>query len=322
MSSKMTQIARASTAKSGGSIFFRYDNTPWAIAFKFFNVLFIIIIAAASLYPFVFVLSQSISDLDALARGDVKLFPKGFSSEGYTRVFKNNLILGAYRNTIIYSVSGVVLHLLCCAVGAYPLSISKFYGRSAVSAFMAFTMFFSGGIIPTYLLIKGLGMINTIWAIILPGAFGFFHIVIMRTNFQNVPVSLRESAQMDGASHWKVLFSIIIPLSKAIIATLFLFIIVDFWNEFFRPLIYMNDLNKQPLQVILRQLIVKESYADFGGLGDERVLDDELVPPAGLAASLKAAGVIVSIGPILLAYPFIQRYFVKGALIGSIKGGG
>ena len=156
-----------------------------------------------------------------------------------------------------------------------------------------------------------------------PGAFAVFHIVIMRTNFQNVPESLRESAQIDGASHWKVLFSIIIPLSKAIIAILFLFIIVDFWNEFFRPLIYINDLKKQPLQVILRQLIVKESYADFGGVGPmlgDRPTLDELVPPAGLAISLKTAAVVVSIGPILLAYPFIQRYFVKGVLIGSIKG--
>lgn len=319
MSSQMTRLAQAATAKSGGSIFFRYDNTPGAVAFKVFNFLFIIFIAVISFYPFLYVLSQSISDLDAVARGDVKLFPIGFSTEGYTRVFKNNLIIGAYRNTIVYSTSGVVLHLLCVTVGAYPLSIRKFYGKSVISAFMAFTMFFSGGIIPTYLLIKGLGMINTIWAIILPGAFGFFHIVIMRTNFQNVPDSLRESAQIDGASHWKVLFSIIIPLSKAIIATLFLFIIVDFWNEFFRPLIYMNELKKQPLQVILRQLIVQESYANFIAHQVETSFSDEYKPHPGLNMALKSAAVIVSVGPILLVYPFVQRYFVKGVLIGSIK---
>ena len=315
----MTQLARAATSKPGASIFFRYDNTPGAIVFKIFNFLFIIFIAVLSLYPFVFVLSQSVSDLDALARGDVKLFPIGFSTESYRRVFSNNLILRAYRNTIVYSVSGVALHLLCCTVAAYPLSLRGFYGKSVISAFMAFTMFFSGGIIPTYLLVKGLGMLNSIWALILPGAFAFFDIVIMRTNFQNVPDSLRESAQIDGASHWKVLFSIIIPLSKAIIATLFLFIIVDFWNEFFRPLIYLNDVKKQPLQVLLRNVIVQEAFLQFSTVDDELEFRANRLNIPGLKISIKSTAVIVSIGPILLAYPFIQRFFVKGVLIGSIK---
>ncbi|MCD6123193.1 MAG: carbohydrate ABC transporter permease [Spirochaetales bacterium] len=315
---KMTKIAKIATAKSGGSVFLRYDKTFGAIAFNTINTILLILIAAVMLYPFIYIISESISSLDAVARGAVKLWPVGFSPEAYRRVLTNNLFFTAYKNTIIYSVSGVALHLFCLVIVAYPLSLKNFYGRNVIMAFFAFTMFFSGGLIPTYLLVRSLGMLNSIWAIIVPGAFDVFYIVIMRTNFENIPMSLRESAYIDGASHFRILFSIVLPLSMPIIATLFLFIIVSFWNEFFTPLLYITDLKKQPLQVMLRQLIVKNSFGDFVSFQESYMVKP--MPPPGLQKAIKDAAIIVSTGPILLVYPFIQRYFVKGIMIGSIKG--
>ena len=305
----------ATTAQtSGASVFFRYDNTPGAILFNIFNIIFLLILGTATLYPFLYVFSVSISQMHAVADGQVWLLPVGFELTAFEMIFKSGMIMRSYLNTIYYSLSGVLMALFLLVITAYPLSLKNFYGRRLVTILFTVTMFFSGGLIPTYLIVKGVGFLNTVWALIVPNAIGVFYLIIIRTNFQNIPISLSESARIDGANHLRILFSLILPLSMPIMATMFLFIIVSRWNSFFEPLIYIKDMLRQPLQVILRDILVREKFNTV-------VINwtRQFYKP-GMQQVLKAAAVIVSTGPIIIVYPFIQRYFVKGVLIGSIKG--
>jgi putative aldouronate transport system permease protein len=304
--------------KTGGSIYFRYDKTFWSKLFNILNFTFLLLVGIATLYPFLYILSVSISRLDAVAARSVVLWPVGFELKSYMHVFSSGLIMRAYLNTIVYSLSGVFLSLFMLVITAYPLSIKSFYGRNFIMILFVITMFFSGGLIPNYLVVRSLGMINTIWALIVPNAIGVFYLVIIRTNFQQLPDSLRESANIDGANHIRILFSIIMPLSVPILATMFLFIIVGNWNSFFRPLIYLRDMAKQPLQVVLRDILVRNQFTTMAEFQDLEWLRENYEP--GLQQALRAAAIIVSTGPILMVYPFIQKYFVKGVLIGSIKG--
>jgi len=289
-------------------------------AFDIFNFVALLLLTCAFIYPFLYVFSISISDTHAVYRGKVTVFPVGFDLFAYKVVLGDESILRAYYNTILYSVSGTFMTLLFTSLTAYPLSLKRFYGRNVITVYLTITMFFSGGLIPSYLLIQSLGMMNTIWALIVPGSIGVWNVIIFRTNFQNIPEELRESAYIDGAGNWRILFRIVLPLSKPIIATIGLFTIVGFWNSFFAPLLYLSDPAKAPLQVVLRKLIIvgemrgraiEQGVSDFAETGGDR---------NGFYESLKMAAVIVSTGPILLVYPFIQKYFVKGVLIGSIKG--
>jgi putative aldouronate transport system permease protein len=190
----------------------------------------------------------------------------------------------------------------------------------AITAIFAITMFFSGGLIPTFLVVKGLRMLDTIWAIIVPGAFGMWYIIIARTNFMQIPESLIESAYIDGANDWQVLFRVVLPLSKAILATLSLFVAVGYWNSFFTPLIYLNTANKMPLQIVLRQLLLSEQHTTLplSEAVREKIQLLGMTGP-GLLVSVKMATIIVGTGPIILVYPFVQKYFVRGALVGGLK---
>ena len=302
----------------GASIFFRYDNTPGAIAFNIVNYLFLLLLGLVTLYPFLYVFSISISQMHAVADKRVWLWPIGLEFTSYEMVFNSGLIMRSYLNTIYYSLTGVLLALFMLVITAYPLSIKTFYGRNFITILFAITMFFSGGLVPTYLVVRGMGMINTVWALIVPPAIGVFYLIIVRTNFQQIPESLRESAHMDGANHFQILFSIILPLSVPILATMFLFIIVSRWNSFFAPLIYMSDMKKQPLQVVLRDILVRSNFTTVAEMQNAD-WNRRFYKP-GMQQALRAASIIVSTGPILLVYPFIQKYFVKGVLIGSIKG--
>ena len=299
---------------------YQHEGTFGAILFNIFNYLLLLLIGSVTLFPFLYVFSTSISRMSAVADKAVWLFPIGFELKAYEMILNSDLIMRAYLNTIYYSLSGVLVALFMLVITAYPMSIKSFYGRRFVTILFTITMFFSGGLIPMYLVVKGCGMLNTVWALIVPNSISVFYLIIIRTNFQTIPASLMDSAYIDGANHLRILFSIILPLSTPIMATMFLFIIVSRWNDFFEPLIYIRDMMRQPIQVILRDILVRHliTGTDLANLQDA-VWKEQYYQP-GMAQALRAAAIIVSTGPILLVYPFIQRYFVKGLLIGSIKG--
>jgi putative aldouronate transport system permease protein len=265
-------------------------------------------------YPLLFVVSASFSNPIDVVEGRVWLLPQGFTLEPYKLVFENEKIWSGYANTVFYAIAGTFINLVLTVLAAYPLSRRDLPGQQFLMFFVTFTMFFSGGLIPTYLLVKNLGMNNTIWAMLIPGAIATYNLIVMRSFFQNsIPNELQESAWMDGCNFFRMLWSIILPLSKPILAVMVLFYGVGHWNAYFNALIYLKDRELFPLQLILREILIL-NQDDMGG-GDvgmtERVM---------LAESIKYSVIIISSVPVLLLYPFIQRYFVKGVMIGSIKG--
>jgi putative aldouronate transport system permease protein len=263
------------------------------------------------------VFSNSISDLDAVSRNEVWFLPKGISFQAYKVLSFDKMIPRAYLNTIIYCTVATVICLFLTGLIAYPLSIRTLRGRALMTVLLVIPMFIEGGLIPTVLTVRAYGLMDTLWALVLPSAVGLFYVVIVRTNFQALPDSLRESAYIDGASHIRILLQIYMPLSKAIFATLALWVVVKQWNSFFAPLIYLVDSRKYPLQLVLRKLIVEQVMR--GGF-ESGVIEQEGAENKALYESLKMAAIIVSIGPIIFVYPFVQKYFIKGVLIGSIKG--
>lgn len=267
------------------------------------------------IYPLIYVLSASFSNPARTVLGDIWLFPKELTVDLYVKVFQNEKILIGYRNTIIYTVFGTFINLLFSVMIAYPLSRKDFYGRNMITVFIMITMFFSGGMIPTYLLVKDLGMLDTIWAIVLPGAVSVYNVIIMRTFFQSIPNELHEAASIDGCGNISFLLKIVMPLSMPIIAVMTLFYGVGHWNAYFDSLIYLNDESKFPLQLYLRQMLIQEDMSGMSSASDNAI-SEHLMQIEGL----KYAVVIVASLPMLVLYPFLQKYFVKGVMIGSIKG--
>lgn len=273
------------------------------------------IIACLMIYPLIYVLSASFSNPARTILGDVWLFPKEMTVDLYVKVFQNEKILIGYRNTIIYTVFGTFINQLFSVMIAYPLSRKDFYGRNVITVFIMITMFFSGGMIPTYLLVKDLGMLDTIWAIVLPGAVSVYNVIIMRTFFQSIPNELQEAASIDGCGNIAFLMKIVMPLSMPIIAVMTLFYGVGHWNAYFDSLIYLNDESKFPLQLFLRQMLIQEDMSGMSSASDSAI-SEHLMQIEGL----KYAVVIVASLPMLVLYPFLQKYFVKGVMIGSLKG--
>ncbi|WP_078395690.1 carbohydrate ABC transporter permease [Shouchella patagoniensis] len=267
------------------------------------------------LYPLVYVLSASFSDPGAVLRGELWLFPIDPTLDSYSRVFQNEDIWTGFRNTFLYTTLGTALNLGLSIMIAYPLSRRDFYGRSLLTIFLVFTMFFSGGMVPTYLLVRDLGMLNTIWAVIVPGAVSVYNVIIIRTFFQNIPNELRESADLDGCSNIQYLLKILLPLSKPVIAVMILFYGVSQWNAFFDALIYLTNRDLFPLQLFLREMLIQGQLSDM-----VQVSDSTLDAHALTVEGIKYAVVIVASLPMLILYPFLQRFFVKGVMIGSIKG--
>jgi putative aldouronate transport system permease protein len=282
-------------------------------AFDYFNIVILAGLAMVVVYPLVYVVSLSVSNTDAVLRGKVLLFPIGVQFRSYQQIFKNPVIWTAYRNTLMYTGLGVIVRLIVLLITAYPLSRKKFIGRNTFMMMITFTMLFSGGMIPTYLLVNALGITDTIWAMILPGAISAYHIIIVRTFFQStIPESLTESAELDGANDLQTLTRIVAPLSTPIIAVMALFIGVGIWNNFFQALLYLRRAELLPLTVILREIIILAA----GEVFETFQAETGYIPPR----SVQSATLVVSIVPMLCAYPFIQRYFVKGIMIGAIKG--
>lgn len=283
--------------------------------FVILNYTILGIIACLMIYPLIYVLSASFSNPARTILGDIWLFPKEMTVDLYVKVFQNEKILIGYRNTIIYTVFGTFINLLFSVMIAYPLSRKDFYGRNVITVFIMITMFFSGGMIPTYLLVKDLGMLDTIWAIVLPGAVSVYNVIIMRTFFQSIPNELHEAASIDGCGNIAFLMKIVMPLSMPIIAVMTLFYGVGHWNAYFDSLIYLNDESKFPLQLFLRQMLIQEDMSGMSSASDSAI-SEHLMQIEGL----KYAVVIVASLPMLVLYPFLQKYFVKGVMIGSLKG--
>ncbi len=283
--------------------------------FTILNYVFLSIVALLVLYPLLFVVSASFSNPQYVISGEMWLWPKEFTVDAYEKVFKNKEIINGFINTVKYTVAGTALNVVMTILAAYPLSRKDFKGRGFFMAFIVFTMFFSGGLIPTYLLIRDLGMLNTFWVMIIPNAVAVWNIIIMRTFFQGIPTELEESAKIDGSGNFRILWSIVLPLSFPVIAVMVLFYSVGHWNSYFQALIYLQDEKRFPLQLILRQILIQGQADDMVKGTSESFLQQQLS-----VEGLKYAVLIVANLPMLMLYPFLQKYFVKGVMIGSLKG--
>ena len=283
-------------------------------AFSVFNVIFLAVISIICLYPMLYVAFASLSSSQMLMRHTgLLLHPMGFNLNAYVKVFQNPMIVKGYANTLIILVLGVSVNMILTALGAFFLTRQNVYFKKHIMLLIIFTMYFSGGMIPTYLTVRSLGLYNTVWAVILPTAVSTYNLIIMRTGFASIPRGLDEAATIDGANQFVIFSRIYLPLSKAILAVIFLYYAVGSWNAWFNASIYLNDREKYPLQLVLREILISN---DTGS----RISDGSMSDFEGIGLSIKYAAIMVSTLPILVVYPFIQKYFVKGVLIGSLKG--
>jgi putative aldouronate transport system permease protein len=274
---------------------------------------FMVIVCLAMLYPFLYLLSSSLGGSVTMG---LSLIPKEITLEGYRRVAGNQFIAAGFRNTIARVLLGTALTVFCTIITAYPLSKKYFPDRSFWTGFLVFTMFFSGGLIPEYLLVRSLGIYNTIWALVLPGLISTYNMIIMRNFFMSIPAELEESARIDGANDISILFTIIIPISGPIIATVLLWTMVGHWNAWFDSMIYISSASKHVLQQVLRR-IVMEGTTQLMEMSNYSESADFVLANTD---TIKAATIMTATIPILLVYPFLQKYFVKGIMVGSLKG--
>lgn len=286
--------------------------------FDTINFIILTIVLLLVLYPLYFIVIASISDPDGIYQGKTWLLPYKPNLEGYKAILGYKDLWMGYKNSIIYTIAGVAVNIFSTFTIAFPLSRKRLPGKSFITLIMVFTMYFGGGLIPSYLLIKNLGMLDTIWALILPGAVSVFNVVIVRTFFQStIPEELYESAAMDGCSNTRFFLQILMPLSTAVIAVMVLFYGVGHWNAFFNAMIYLNSRAKYPLQLILREiLVVVDNSQKLMTTGQNK----EALDSQQLTELIKYGIIIVSSLPVLILYPFLQKYFVKGVMIGSLKG--
>jgi ABC-type sugar transport system, permease component len=280
------------------------------------NYAFLGLFGLLALAPFVHLLAQSLSSHSAIVSGKVAFWPVDWTWEAYNRILREQEFLNAFGVSVLRTAAGTLVNVVLTCLFAYPLSKSHLKGRSAIMFLIVFTMMFGGGMIPTFLVVKATGLLNTFWVYIIPGAISAFNVIILKNFFQTVPVELEESAKMDGGSNFGILVRIIIPLSMPAIATIMLFHAVGHWNAFFDTVLYVTERKLFPLQVYLRELVM------FNHSDINRNVSDSLNMDSTLLAleSLKAAALIASTVPILLVYPFLQKYFVKGLMLGSVKG--
>jgi putative aldouronate transport system permease protein len=271
------------------------------------------------LYPIIFVVSASISEPQLVLAGKVTLFPKQMTVEGYTRIFQYKPLWRGYFNTILYTAASTVITLITTLPAAYALSRRDLRGRGFFTFYFAFTMFFSAGLIPTYLAVQSYGMINTVWPLLFLGAVSMHNLIVVRTYYtSSIPYELTEAAFIDGCSNLKLFSSIIIPLAKPVIAVIALYAAVAQWNAYFTPMIYLTNAKMYPLQVHLRNILILGETTDFLGSDPEELAD--MVRLQRLRESMKYGLIVVSTLPMLCVYPFLQRFFVKGVMMGSIKG--
>ena len=291
----------------------RGDRVFMAINYLALTILLLIV-----LYPLIYILSASFSDPRAVTSGKVWLWPVEPTLKGYEAIFKNKLLVSGFANALFYTTVGTLINVVMTILAAYPLSRPDLPGRGFLTILFFFTTLFSGGLIPTYLVVRDLGMINTRWAMLLPSALAVWNVLIMRTYFQtSIPRELYEAAQLDGCDDFTYLRTIVLPLSGPIIAVVALFYAVGHWNAFFNALIYLTSKGLWPLQLVLRDILIQNNI-------DPNMLTgidiNELILRQNLRESLKYSLIVVATVPLLLVYPFVQQHFVKGILLGSVKG--
>lgn len=285
--------------------------------FDVINYLGLMLILLLVLYPLYFIVIASFSSPDAVARGEVWLLPVEFSTEGYQRVFEYKEIWTGYWNSLKYTVVGTGINLLLTIPAAFALSRKELVGKNFIMALFTFTMFFSGGLVPTYLLINDLGMTNSIWALVLPGAVSTYNLIVARSFFaQSIPEELYEASIVDGCTYSKYFFKVVLPVSKPILAVMFLIYAVGHWNSYFSALIYLTDRELYPLQVILREILIQQQSVAGGSMANAEAVEAQ----RKLSEMIKYGVIIVSSLPVLCIYPFVQKHFVKGMMIGSVKG--
>jgi putative aldouronate transport system permease protein len=286
-------------------------NTVSGHIFDVFNYLFLFLISIVTIIPFVYILSASLSSPEEIAKSSFFIFPRGFTIEAYRYIFSTDTLIRSLMVSIYVTTLGTIINLIFTTTMAYPLAQHNLKGRNGVTMIVLFTMIFSGGIIPTYFIVKSLGMIDSLWALMIPVAISPFNLILLKNFFQQIPDEIKDSAKIDGCSHFGILFRIILPLSLPAIATFALFYAVHHWNMYFNAVMYLNDSSKWPLQVLLRQIVIMVQDK----IGDGDVHAQEMHPQA-----VKMAVIVFATVPIMLVYPFLQKHFAKGVLLGSVKG--
>lgn len=282
--------------------------------FEVLNISAMLVIILIMIYPLLYVIFASLSDANGLlAQKGILLRPVGFSVESYRMMSKNPMILRGYMNTIFIVTVGTAINIILTAMGAYVLSCKGPMLRRPIMILIVITMYFSGGMIPFYFTVVNLGLENSIWSLILPSALNTFNLIVMRTSFEAVPESLKESAYLDGASDMKILFRIILPLTKATLAVLTLYYAIGHWNSWFNAVLFINDRAKYPLQLVLREILLQN---DTSSMSSNVISEDQFA----IGETIKYAVTVAATVPILCIYPFLQKYFEKGALLGAIKG--
>jgi len=290
----------------------RYKKGLGENVFDACNTVFLLLLIVITLYPLYYVLIASVSDpMQIYKTGGLLLVPQKFNVENYIIAFNYKPIWIGYRNTIFYVVAGGALSVLLTVMGAFGLTRKGLPGRNGIMFAILFTMYFSGGLIPTYMVVKELGMLDTVWAVLLPGCVSTYNLIVTISYFRGLPYELEEAAKMDGATDYTVLFRIMLPLAKPIIAVISLYYMVAMWNSYFGPMIYLNNSDLKPLQVVLREILVQSQADNLAGHGGAT---------EAYAEGMKYAVIIIATVPILCVYPFIQKYFVKGVTIGAVKG--
>lgn len=291
------------------------DRTVSSVLLDIFIRVSLLIVLVVTLYPVLNIISISFSSSAAFEKGIITIFPREFNIESYKTILRVGTIPNAMKNSVIYTALGTLVNLSLTSIMAYALANKRLMFKGFYSTLVVITMFFSGGMIPSFLLIKNLGMYDTIWSLIIPGAISPANLIIMRTFFQTIPTELEEAAFIDGAKEADVFFKIVLPLSKASLATIGLFYAVAHWNSWFTALIYLKDSAKYPLQLILRDIVMQDQI-------ESEMVDMANVDPTKRTSveAIKYATLVVSMVPMMIVYPFVQKYFVKGVMIGSVKG--
>ena len=310
----VTQSALTSTSGSGGGMSIGPRDSRGYKTFTWFNGTFLVLLCGFMLYPFITVLAQSFSSAGAVKAGLVNVWPIGFNIDTYKVVASSDLFWTSYRNTVVYTLVGTTIAMVLTTLLAYVLAKRHLRGRKLLIGIAVFTMFFNGGLIPNYVLIQNLGLKNTMWAVVLPGAISVFNLLVMKSFFENLPLELEEAAQIDGLGWWGIFRRIVLPLSKAVLATMILFYSVAIWNDWFAAFLYMDKQELFPVTLYLRNMIAGASSTASQGAAAAGSTKE------AISANIQAVTMILTIIPILCIYPFVQRYFVSGVMLGSVKG--